>query len=265
MLIADTHVHIYPCHDPARTLDAGYDHLSRLLPATEDATRILCLTERHDCHFFEALKRDSAPIGASQWRSRPLDENGSVCMQADDGRTLYVVAGRQIVTGERLEVLALGTNAAFTDGQPIAGALHAVSEAGGLPVVAWSPGKWFFERGRIIKSLIETSAPDSFVLGDTTLRPIGWPTPRLMQQAQEKGFKTVAGSDPLPFAGEETRSGRYGVIADVSVDSNAPFAGLCAAIVDGRTRIVGARSMPWDMLARLFRNARSKRGGSANG
>ena len=32
-----------------------------------------------------------------------------------------------------------------------------------------------------------------------------------MRQARDRGFKIVAGTDPLPFAGEERGIGRYGV------------------------------------------------------
>lgn len=53
------------------------------------------------------------------------------------------MAGRQIVTAEKLEVLALGTDLDIDDGRPIREVLSLVTENGGLPVIPWGAGKWW--------------------------------------------------------------------------------------------------------------------------
>ena len=51
-LIADTHVHFYPCYNLRQALGTLRENLSSLDP---DAVCMAFLAERHDCHFFREL------------------------------------------------------------------------------------------------------------------------------------------------------------------------------------------------------------------
>ena len=205
-VIADTHVHIYPFHDRTALIDGAFRRLAALAPAA--GARALCLTERHDCHAFRELPGDRVETNAVTW---------------GDGR---IFAGRQIVTRERLEVLALTIEADIPDGQPIADVLPRIRELGGVPVLSWAPGKWFFKRGDVMRNLIKNSTPGDFLLGDTSLRPTVWPEPCLMCSARKKGFSIVAGSDPLPVPGEEKYAGTYATIIEGNFDAAKPVSSM---------------------------------------
>jgi hypothetical protein len=41
-----------------------------------------------------------------------------------------------------------------------------------------------------------------------------------MRKAKQKGFKVIAGSDPLPIPGEEQLAGSYAIVADVDFDES---------------------------------------------
>lgn len=220
-ILADTHIHIYPFYDLAQFFSGAFAKMAAL-NKNADADYVLFLTERHDCHFFRQLKDGLLKVSGAQCS----DGEEVLSIRNAEGKRLWLAAGRQIVTAERLEILALTTDAEIADGQPARDVLRQVRETGAVPVIAWAPGKWFFGRGRIVRELIDTEPAGSFLLGDTTLRPTVWPEPILMRHARKKGFKVIAGSDPLPVAGEETRAVSYGIQCDGRIDSAQPLKSL---------------------------------------
>jgi hypothetical protein len=170
-----------------------------------------------------------------------------------NGQSVHVVAGRQVATRERLEVLALATTAEVADGGDILETVERIAAAGGIPVLAWAPGKWLGRRGRRVHAILSEVQPGGLLIGDTAMRPRGWPTPRLMLEAKRRGFAIVAGTDPLPLAGEESLIGRYGIAADGVNGAATMIADLRALLADGRVAVTGRRASPGDAAARWLR------------
>ena len=207
-IIADTHFHLYERYDIDRALRSLQQNLLKLAApsATGQKTQLVaCLTERRDCDFFERFFQ--APFSMDGLEMRPGDDGLSLILQGEPGLTLF--AGSQIVTAERLEVLALVCRERFRDGLPAADTLAAIQAAGGVAVLPWSPGKWLGRRGERVRELLESHAPATLSVGDTAMRPRGTPEPALITLARKRGHACVAGSDPLPVAGEEAVMGRY--------------------------------------------------------
>jgi hypothetical protein len=121
--------------------------------------------------------------------------------------------------------------------------------------VAWSPGKWTGARGRLVEALVEETPPGGLLLADTALRPRGWPEPRLMRRARAKGFGVLAGSDPLPFPGEERRIGCYATCWEGSFDPERPAASVRAAL-DTPSPALHARGTRLGVAAVAWRLAR---------
>ena len=128
-------------------------------------------------------------------------------------------------------------------------------EAGGVPVVGWAPGKWFFGRGKIVASLIESCDPGQLAVGDTILRATCWAEPLLMRAARRRGCTVLAGSDPLPFAGEEVRAGTYATVLEGAFDKQKPRSSLRELLQTGSACTMGRRNGPVLMLQRLRKNA----------
>lgn len=238
LIVADTHVHLYPSYKLRKIYHAALANLERLqlyylkhltdirITRWEPTLKVCFLAERHDCHYFRELStRESL---GSHLRVRHLAQKEAISIYDEGGgEDLILVAGRQVVTRERLEVLALTVDIDIEDGTPIEEVLSIVDQEGGVSVLNWAPGKWFFGRGAVIRRLIDQSAPGRFVIGDVTLRPLCWREPKLMARARKRGFKQVAGSDPLPFAGEESKIGQYGIIAmNENYDERRPVSSL---------------------------------------
>jgi len=138
------------------------------------------------------------------------------------GEEMYLVAGRQVITRERIEVLALCVAEAPPDGQPSGSVIEAIHAVGGVPVLSWSPGKWLGKRGRLIRALMDQYGPGVVALGDTTLRPACFPVPGIFRYGTRHGFRVLAGTDALPCAGEEAWLGSYASRFDGEFDRTAP-------------------------------------------
>ncbi len=253
-LIADTHIHLYPCYDLITAFDNLRLNLQQLAPGV---ARAAFFTERSDCDYFAGIRDGAIKVVSNDFRIEPLSEKEGLIFIEKDGSLLYLFAGRQIVSAERIEILALTTDMTIDDGIPAQDVINAVTDTGGVPVLSWAPGKWMFKRKNIISELINSFSPDKMLIGDTFLRPTLWMEPLLMRKAVKNGFSVLAGSDPLPFSGEEKYLGKYGSIINGPFDKNKPVASIRKLLTSPdviKTR-VGKRGGLSETIGRLKKNA----------
>ena len=171
-IIVDTHVHIYPCYDVPIALANLFDNLSRIGGSADKA---VCLAERYDCHFFDELKRDGGRSLGAAYDMEVVAENALRITAGAVGR-LWLFAGRQIVTAERIEILALTVGDVACQGDEARNVVRKILADGGKPVVSWAPGKWFFKRGSVVEAQMREFSPGDILFGDTSLRPLAWKT-----------------------------------------------------------------------------------------
>lgn len=216
MILVDAHVHIYDCFQlsdffdtAARNFRATANQLSQ--DATNPFTALLLLSEGTNSCFFSRLKVNAnrgKQIG--EWTLARTGEPYSMRLENISGQVLYLVAGRQIITSEKLEVLALITDIQFPDGLSLAETIKKVTEAGAIPILPWGVGKWLGKRGKIVREFLENYQGANIFLGDNGGRPRFWPTPRLFNLGRTKGIINLPGSDPLPITRDSSRVGSYG-------------------------------------------------------
>ena len=198
---------------------------------------MLLFTEGAREHAFSDLQAGRlAPPG---WTLAPTAEDRALLATRPGRMPLILIAGRQIVTAEGLEVLALGAPGPFEDGRPLGESVAAVRAAGGLPVLPWGFGKWWGGRGRaldrfLVAALGVEDRPALF-LGDTANRPAGLPPPAQFGRAAARGIPVLPGSDPLPLPGGAATAGSYGFVLDGRIERDRPAAGL-QALLEGLER-----------------------------
>lgn len=238
LVIADAHVHIYDCFDLDQFLDASYQNFSKIAAHQDNQTPfvgVLFLTETIRDRYFQKLSQLAAGKSTAaltqKWQFRPTGEAESLYAYTDQGAEICIVAGRQIVTAEDLEVLALGTTELFDDGQPIDNVVNAVHQAGGLPVIPWGFGKWIGRRGAVLAELL-AAEQSSILLGDNSGRPLFWKRPPYFETVEKNGLCVLPGTDPLPFTSETDRPGKYGFMMQVAINPQMPATSLKQAVMN---------------------------------
>lgn len=224
------------------------------------ATKVVCLAERYDCNVYQKLLTDPESLLDRHYQVEAMTDQRQIKVSFGSD-TLYILPGRQLITSENIELLALSCSVPLIEGQTAQQTVKTILAAGGVPVVAWSPGKWFFNRGRVVANLLQSTPRKRLLIGDTSLRPLGWGLPSLIRRGARAGFGVVAGSDPLPFAGEENLFGAYVSSVDSELECSQIYK-LPQQMMAGTTvkvRNVGKRSHPLRLGLRLIKNNRSKR------
>ncbi|MEL6524038.1 MAG: hypothetical protein AAFQ66_23880 [Pseudomonadota bacterium] len=237
----DSHVHLHPRFDLETVLSSAARRMT--LSADACCEGMLMLTEMAGVDAFADL-----PERCGKWVISDTKEPVSrMARRASDGALLCIVSGRQIVTEEGLEVLALGTREVFPDGQPVAQVIDAVSAAGALSVLPWGFGKWSGARGSEVDRIIEVCKGDTNVfLADSGVRASAMPRPDHLAKAEAAGWRVLAGTDPLPVLGGAKQVGRYGFEATGALDRDTPFVSLATWLrwLDHSPPVYGALTNP---------------------
>lgn len=203
--MADTHLHIYPQYDAGLALRSLFANLR----AAGRSDRLGgFLVERSDCRWFrsmESLGKHALAPGVELKECR----RGAMTVSIEGEGALTLFAGRQVATRERIEVLSLLADADVADGQTADATIGAILDAGGIAVLSWAFGKWFGGRGAVVREAFRRWQARGLLLGDSALRPAGFPQSPLFHEARAAGVPVLAGSDPLPRPGEESRFGQY--------------------------------------------------------
>ncbi len=239
-VLLDAHVHYHEGFSRPAFFDAARRNLAagaRELGLPETVGRGLMFTESAGVDVFGELAAISStnPAPANEWTFRSTEEDNSL-WALPPGETvppqgrILLIAGRQIVTRDGLEVLALGCRTPIPDGMSLQRARDSVIENNGVPVVPWGFGKWWFARGRLLAQLLAAGSPGTWFVGDNAGRPRLAPRPPLFARAAENGVFVLPGSDPLPLSGQEGKPGRCGLHLLAEIDRARPAASVLAAL-----------------------------------
>lgn len=211
---------------------------------------VLIFTESAGDMVFSALA-ETAAQRVGRWAISRTKELNSLNLRRHGDASLLLLAGRQLISAERLELSAYFVAEPLPDGAPLATLLKLVDVAGGLSVLPWGVGKWLGRRGRYVKEkLMHSEVP--LMVSDNGGRPWLWPLPRLLRIADEQGIPVLAGTDPLPMMSEQLQVGRYGFILNGALSLDTPAQDLKGRLLSlARSPVrYGERERTW----RFFRN-----------
>ena len=227
----DGHFHLYPCHEPATAIGNLIHNLdlaaksARGFEPGQDIFKIAFLAESKQHDYFHKILKNEINFRRIGFEILAGPEEHCISFVKQGKQELCLAAGRQVVTSEKLEILGLGMEEIVPDGIPAEEVIEKVIAADGLPVLAFSPGKWLFNRGKIAFALAERHQ-ENLLIGDSALRPLGWGEPEIMRQAKANNIAVLPGSDPLPLPGDEKHAGCYGFIYQGSFDRDKPLTSM---------------------------------------
>ena len=237
-VVCDAHVHVYDCFDLDLFLDSAWNNLSSIAASrgcSDNFAAVLMLTEAKSDHWFSDFCEHKHT--ATEWQPKATDEAESVYAVNNEGHTILIINGRQIVTSENLEVLALATDKVLPDGQPIDEVVHWAQQNNALAVIPWGFGKWWGQRGKILSSLLDRVDPEAVHLGDNSGRPWFLGKPAHFNRAELENRRILPGSDPLPFATEAWRPGSVGFTFSASLNPDKPATGIKDSLCTSDTAI----------------------------
>ncbi len=225
-LMVDGHVLFYSCYDPAKFFDAAVNNMDAMFhsiyPNDDKFIKILLFTEGKQNDYFSQFRSNGIDGQPSDYTFERTSEDCSLILKKKNKTLCYIMAGRQIVTKEGLEVLSVLSSQKIPDGLPIEEVLQELISKRNIAVLAWGVGKWFFKRGKTIKRIIERYHSPYLFIGDSSARPSFWPIPKLYNIAEKHDVGIIRGSDPLPFMEEINRVGTFGFIIEGNWQEGKP-------------------------------------------
>ncbi|MDT7953829.1 MAG: hypothetical protein RQ966_20200 [Acetobacteraceae bacterium] len=229
----DWHVHI---HDPgaaSSVLDAAATRFAAIRRGGAALGGVLMLAEMPGQLVFEALssRRPSLP-GWSLHQSEEPETLFACC----GSERLAIIAGFQIVTAERLEILALGTRLRPEAGLSAGRSIREITTSGAIAVLPWGVGKWFGARGRLVEDLIEHDHDGVLAVGDNAGRPAFWRRPTAFAAAERRRLAVLPGSDSLP--GARSSAGSFGSLVALSQGWDRPAELLRRVVADPHRRLM---------------------------
>lgn len=242
-MLVDAHIHFRGCFRLEKFLDGAVENFVRFGSGRNASfAGALLFAEPAGGNFFTKIHDGSLEKETGCWSIGATAEKESWIASRDNGPRLLLICGRQIVTAERLELLALGTTKVFPDGLPVDEVFQRMIESEAMPVLPWGFGKWLGRRGGIAERMIGAADPRRLFIGDNASRPAGGWEPRLFSFARERGFRILPGSDPLPLRSEETRAGRYGFAIDAEPNAERPMRSIRVSVESSNgPRVYGQR------------------------
>ncbi len=238
LILCDSHVHFYDCFDLDYFLDSAWSNFykqAQLAQKQDDFTAILMLTEAKQDRWFSKLKDNE--YQSVKWTFHETGEPESLHALDKDGHRILIISGRQIVTSENLEVLALATADKLEDGKPISHVIEWVKDNNAIPVIPWGFGKWWGNRGDVLSKALDAFPVSEVLLGDNSGRPWFLGQPDHFKKADGEQRRILPGSDPLPFASEAWRPGSVGFSFVGGLDEGAPAKSLREYLKDPKTNI----------------------------
>ena len=212
--IVDFHGHLYPRYDPDKLLRSLVENGKKRFPGSRAGIPVFCLAERMGQRWFANTQAKGIHQLGCGWTATPCDDRLSLRLEKEE-QVVFIVAGRQIISTERLEVLSLALDLSMDDSSATETVIERILESGGIPVLPWSPGKWMGQRGRVVQRMLDRFGPGKVLIGDTIMRPTSYSGGRVFRESKRAGFVHLPGSDPLPMSGEESQAGRYSALIDI--------------------------------------------------
>jgi len=243
--LIDAHVHIHNCFKLRQLLDSAWENFYQTQTLhPENCLGVLIVADIGPRNWLKEINQDSSTCDVStscrvgkQWLITRTQEPFSLIAQNCQGQKIILILGRQMVTHEGIEVLALITEDDFPDHLPLEITVESILSAKALPVLPWGVGKWIGLRGSHIQHFLNTHYASHIFLGDNSGRPSFWPCPSHFKQAELKGVRILPGTDPLPLANEYRRPGSFGFKLLCSLDQNSPGEDLKRLLLNPSTVI----------------------------
>lgn len=242
VIIVDTHVHWYADALLSELLNIAWENAEHA--ANQAGKKIeLCVLFLVDTATQDSAQRlQREPM--NDWQVMPNNEDESSALFESGRRLVLLVFGQQIVTAERLEVLAIGSTQRVPDGLLLTETVMRSRSHAPITILPWAFGKWWGGRGSKAMNVIMKTETGVYA-GDNGIRPRLSPRPKILRTADNLGVKVLAGTDPLPVENDIRRCGSYALGLEQPVDRSQPWFGVRDSILNHDDALVVGKRATW--------------------
>lgn len=245
-IFIDGHVHIYPAFDRDSFFSAAFDNFSQAAERRQtggENSFVLALSEGAGHDVFSELQHNAKPFESRKQEEKSPDSihiyttmEPNSLLVCKGGKSLTLIGGRQHVSKENIEILALGSIGVCKDRTlSLTELCDWVAASDGIVVLPWGVGKWFGRRGELITTFLETAHDYPFYVGDNGNRPSCWPAVSHFSLARQKNIPMLSGSDPLPLKSHTGRAATSGsFLAGATLSQTHPVASLRQELAKGQ-------------------------------
>lgn len=259
MFFLDAHCHIYPCFSIETFFDSFFKNIREIEHQTSSIITHsgIILTETNTCNFHTALHHDSSMLEKLRKHGYERINDCFISSQDPSAPPLKIYPGRQVSSIERIEVLALFREEPLPEDLSLETLLKEIRSQNGLPVINWAPGKWSGKRRKLVESYLKHHSKEA-LLGLSSLLPEGFSYPKIILDGMQADIPIIYGSDPLPFKGQESLAGSYGMLFPLLQDVPPP-ADFARILEKPPHSSSGKRSSILNTLYRLLGNEIQRR------
>ncbi|MDC0947861.1 hypothetical protein OAS86_00740 [Gammaproteobacteria bacterium] len=209
-VLLDAHVHLYPEFDLTVALPMALDNL-RLLEVKLGEADVWALLIAATPREADWPIRAQAAVTTLGGTMTAVD--GGWCIEALAGQSkpLWLIAGRQYQSAEKIEVLSAFAGLDVAENLPLETLLATLDEAGAVVILPWGVGKWLGARGKLVQqTVLSPDRAQALYIGDNGGRPWGWPLGRLFSGVGNHKVYNLPGSDPLYIGSQYNKIGTSG-------------------------------------------------------
>lgn len=254
--LIDAHAHIQDCYNIKDYFYSVYKNFSDIANRENISNGwigVLFLTEVKELNFFNKLKSEGIKksLEENDFCLTKTLEDSSIILSDKNERKLIIIAGKQIITENNIEVLALGTSIDIEYGNSLESTIDQVLNTGAIPVLPWGVGKWLGKRKEILLEYIKSNNSKKFFLGDNGGRPIFWSTPKIFSIGTQFNHFVLPGSDALAISSEYNKTGSFGFSLESEIDLKKPSESLKNSIqnMEKQPKIFGKLESPFKFLS----------------
>ncbi|MCB0747811.1 MAG: hypothetical protein KDC90_10155 [Ignavibacteriae bacterium] len=238
-ILIDSHVHIHNCYNLEeffRNTFINFSEYANKIEKGKEWIGVVCLTEIEGVDYFNLLKDSKSKLDLSNYKIQTTSEENSIIVSNKREQKIIVIAGKQIIANDGIEILALGTANNFSEGRSIKDTVDEINNVNAIAVLPWGVGKWLGKRKEIIKNFIEVNKTPKFFLGDNSGRPSFWSESEIFKLGRSLNHFVLPGTDALAISSEVNKTGTYGLYLNSELNLNEPTKDLFQQILNLKTQ-----------------------------
>lgn len=230
IFLIDFHVHIHNCFNLDEffhNVFLNFSKCAKLIGKSQKWTGVLFLSEIKEVNYFDSLKEslkcNKPIIDSNKYKILETSEDCSIIISNKCDEKVIIIAGKQIITEDKVEVLALGTTNEFNNGYSLSITIEEINKVNAIPVLPWGVGKWLGKRKKIVQQYLAENNEQRYFIGDNSGRPRFWSEPNLFKLGNQSNHFVLRGSDALPILSQVNKTASFGSYTYGVINQNKPL------------------------------------------